>query len=144
CLRGAVDARDRRTELRELRSGLACPALDDEDALAVQVGERVTHRRREPRFAGDCLRAPTVHLLPRAQIVVGGLHHTGSEKPPSTTRVWPRTISASGEQRNVTAAARSSASTSRFAGVRSRKDESISSLFGNRSRAPVSTSPAEA
>ena len=32
------------------------------------------------------------------------LCQTGSEKPPSTTSTWPRIISASGEQRNATAA----------------------------------------
>src|SRR5262249_51350118 len=34
--------------------------------------------------------------------------YTGSEKPPSTTRTWPRTIAASGEQRKATAPATSS------------------------------------
>ena len=39
-------------------------------------------------------------------------------KPPSTTSVWPRTISASGEQRNATAPAMSSGVTIRPAGFR--------------------------
>ena len=67
---------------------------------------------------------------------------TTSEKPPSTTSTWPRTISASGEQRNATAPATSSGSTRRPAGFAA-PASSISSRFGKCSSAPVSTTPAE-
>ena len=63
-----------------------------------------------------------------------------SEKPPSTTRICPRTISASAEQRKATAAAMSSGVTSRPAGFRA-PISSISSRFGKCSSAPVSTTP---
>ena len=53
------------------------------------------------------------------------VHQAGSEKPPSTTSVWPRIISASGEQRKETAPAMSSGSTSRPAGVRSADAEHL-------------------
>ena len=65
-----------------------------------------------------------------------------SEKPPSTISVWPRIISASGEQRKVTASAMSSGLTSRPAGL-SAPMRSISSRFGKCSSAPVSTTPPE-
>ena len=56
-------------------------------------------------------------------------------KPPSTTSVCPRTISASGEQRNATAAAMSSGVTMRPAAFFA-PSASISSRFGKWSRAP--------
>src|SRR5262249_41047029 len=68
--------------------------------------------------------------------------YTGSENPPSTTSTWPRTIAASGEQRNATAPATSSGVTSRPAGFAA-PTRSISSRFGKCSSAPVSTTPAE-
>ena len=57
--------------------------------------------------------------------------------------VWPRIISAPGEQRNETASATSAGSTSRPAGVRARLPASICSRFGKWSSAPVSTTPPE-
>ena len=56
-------------------------------------------------------------------------YYAGSMKPPSTMRIWPRIISAPGEQRNDTAAATSSGSTIRPAGL-ARPAATISSLFG--------------
>src|SRR5262245_43428742 len=69
--------------------------------------------------------------------------HAGRRKPPSTTRTWPRTISASGEQRKTTAFAMSSAVTSRPAGVRFSPHSSICSFCGKYSSASVSTTPPE-
>src|SRR5205807_663485 len=99
--------------------------------------ERRLDDRRE---AGPRPPARIVHRVEGATVSVGRLHQAGSEKPPSTTIVWPHTIAASGEQRNETVAAMSSASTRRPAGVRS-TERSISSLFGKWSSAPVSTTP---
>ena len=97
-------------------------------------------RRAARRGAAD----PLVRLLPGAQVRVGRFHQASSEKPPSTISVWPRTISASGEQRKQTASATSPGSTSRPAGVRFEPGSRSSPRgCGKCSSAPVSTTPAE-
>src|SRR5271169_4514568 len=133
-----VDARDDGAELGQLRRGGAAAAEDVEHALSVQVAERLTHDRRQSR----CVRGATVRVVEHPPVEVGRLHHARSEKPPSTTIVCPRIISASGEARNDTTAAMSSGAASRPAGVRSTV-RSISSLFGKNSSASVSTTPPE-
>ena len=60
--------------------------------------DRRLRRRRHGRVA--CSGAPRPPALLRSQ--------ARSEKPPSTTSIWPRIMSASGEQRNATAPAMSS------------------------------------
>ena len=57
-------------------------------------------------------------------MILGALQ-AGSEKPPSTISVWPRTISASGELRNATAPAMSSGVTMRPAALRSPSREHL-------------------
>ena len=95
-LGGRVHAGDERAEPRELRGRLAGAAAEVEDVLAGEVGEALLDGVRQPRRP---LLAWSVRLVPDAAVEVGRLHQARSEKPPSTTRVWPRTISASAEAR---------------------------------------------
>src|SRR5439155_21044778 len=124
-----IDAGDQRAERAELGRDLARPARQVEDVLAPHLGEPLPDRGWKAR----CGRAnAAVALVPRLPVLLGRPHQlacntvntvllaqTTTEKPPSTTSVWPRIISAWGEQRNATASATSPGSTSRPAGVRS-------------------------
>ena len=82
-------------------------------ARALQpLADPVRHPRHLEHVLGGAVR-----VVEGAAVVVGRLHQARSEKPPSTISVWPRIISAAGEQRNATASAMSSGRTSRPAGL---------------------------
>src|SRR4051794_36798998 len=126
--------------LREQRIGL--PVLQQRARRLVLVEQRDEALERDR--SGPALfdragvlrqqRSEHVHATARLEQRRHGIKpargQARSEKPPSTISVWPRTISASGEQRKATAAATSSGSTSRPAAVRARPSESICSRFG--------------
>src|SRR4029079_12373770 len=116
-------------------------AEEVEDAMAACALEPLADAVRHPGHLEHLL-GGAVRGVEGAAVVVGRLHQALSEKPPSTISVWPRIISAAGEQRNATASAMSSGRTSLPAGL-SRPKLSISSLFGKCSSAPVSTTPPE-
>src|SRR5262249_51519054 len=107
-LRRGVDRRDDRTELGELRRALARARVEVQHLLSLESpAERRPYDRGEP---GPHTR-PAVPLVERAAVVVGRLHQARSEKPPSTTIVWPHSIFASSETRNDTEPATSPGST---------------------------------
>src|SRR4051812_20798234 len=97
---------------------------DDPDDVEVDRAGRVVDAPCEDRAQGNDEQA---YDESHAEGVPGGsttetktrrVVQARSENPPSTTIVWPRIISAWGEQRKATASARSPASTIRPAGVR--------------------------
>src|SRR5581483_11763359 len=113
------------------------PEEDPADGVDVdRAGARGMHREREDEpGAGD--READGGSENRDQT-----QPARSEKPPSTTIVCPRIMSASAEQRNATAPAMSSGETRRPTGFAA-PARSISSRFGKCSSAPVSTTPPE-
>src|SRR3954451_4713268 len=162
-LRG-VDPGHERAEAHQGRRLAARAAGEVQDVAPANVGKPLAHRLgQRAGAAGGGAPDLLVRLLPGTKVALGGLHQAKREKPPSTIRVCPRTISAAGEQRNTTASATSPGSkirpagvqrnrrasstsrgsTSRPAGVRFKPEEIISARFGKCSSAPVSTTPAE-
>src|SRR5581483_3930948 len=140
---GEVDTRHVRAAAGKLLRRLAGRALQMEDPRArewLEAGERLLGEPA-PR---ERLAPPRVYLVPGTPVRLDEVAHraTRREKPPSTTIVWPRIMSASGEQRNATAPAMSSGATSFPTGFAA-PASSISSRFGKCSSAPVSTTPPE-
>jgi hypothetical protein len=78
-LPGRVDAGDDRSQLRELGSRLTRSALQVEDALFPEVGERVADLTREAALAGHGGRAALVKVVPRSPVVLGRFHQASSE-----------------------------------------------------------------
>ena len=78
-LAGGVDPGDDGAELRELGGRLTRSALQMQDALLVEVGERVANRGRKTPLPGERLGALPVDLVPRAPVVFGRFHQTRRE-----------------------------------------------------------------
>src|SRR6266545_5179464 len=66
-------------ELGELGGRLTRAALQVEDALALEPGQRVPHGRRQAAFARERLRALPVDLVPGSPVVLGRFHRSGEQ-----------------------------------------------------------------
>src|SRR5262249_57410842 len=90
-----VDAGPAPAELRELGGRFARTAMQVEHALVRQVGERVTHRARQPALGRKCFGAQAGPLVPRTAGVLRPVPPAGRAEPPATVPGCPPTLSAS-------------------------------------------------
>src|SRR6266550_2854890 len=78
-LAGGIDARDDCSELRELSGRLTRAALQVEDPLLLEVGERAPDLLGEPALAGKRRCSLPVDFVPRASVVLGRFHQASRE-----------------------------------------------------------------